>query len=122
MIYQNDRIFIEIEPFEIPWLKIFAKAACKEMSECDEKTRETIYKALDIIERTMLEILSPKKVNIASFGNYLPQVHWHIQARFEEDSYFPEPVWGEKRREAKLEIKNLDHFFEEVKRRLEEEL
>jgi diadenosine tetraphosphate (Ap4A) HIT family hydrolase len=29
-------------------------------------------------------------------GNLLPQVHWHIMARFETDSYFPEPMWGQK--------------------------
>jgi hypothetical protein len=33
------------------------------------------------------------KIDIASFGNLLPQVHWHIMARFETDSYFPEPMW-----------------------------
>ncbi|HHH72870.1 MAG TPA: HIT family protein, partial [Sulfuricurvum sp.] len=41
---------------------------------------------------------------IASFGNMLPQVHWHIMARFKEDSYFPEPMWGEKQRDSRLDL------------------
>jgi diadenosine tetraphosphate (Ap4A) HIT family hydrolase len=42
------------------------------------------------------------KINIASFGNLLPQVHWHIMARFETDSYFPEPMWGQKQRACSM--------------------
>ena len=122
MIFENDRIYIETEPFEIPWLKIFAKAGCKEMSQCDEETKRDIFKALDIIERAMLRMLTPDKINIASFGNYVPKVHWHIQARYRNDSYFPEPVWGAKQRTGSVRIENLDQFYEEVTKRLQEEL
>jgi diadenosine tetraphosphate (Ap4A) HIT family hydrolase len=48
----------------------------------------------------MLSYFNADKINIASFGNLLPQVHWHIMARFETDSYFPEPMWGQKQRAA----------------------
>ena len=40
----------------------------------------------------MLDYFQPDKINIASFANYLPQVHWHIMARFAYDRHFPEPV------------------------------
>jgi diadenosine tetraphosphate (Ap4A) HIT family hydrolase len=63
----------------------------------------------------MLSFFKPKKINIASFGNYMPHVHWHIMARFEEDSYFPEPMWGEKQREGSYELKEFDKFLELLK-------
>ncbi len=122
MVFENDKIFIEVEPFEIPWLKVFAKRSCKEWSECDKETKDEILKAIDIIERAMIDYFNPDKINIASFGNMLPQVHWHVQARFKNDSYFPNPVWGEKRREAHLELPDMGEFIERVRKDLEEGL
>jgi hypothetical protein len=39
-------------------------------------------------------------------------------ARFKNDSYFPEPMWGEKQRDSKLNIKDLDKFYSLVKNKL----
>jgi diadenosine tetraphosphate (Ap4A) HIT family hydrolase len=73
-----------------------------------------IYTLLDLIEKEMLAYYQPKKINIASFGNYMPHVHWHIMARFEEDSYFPEPMWGTKQRESTLELPDLKIFHKNL--------
>ncbi len=112
IIFQNDLIKIEIEPFEIPWLKIFTQKEIKEFSQCDSKTKIAILDALDIIEKEMLVYFQPTKINIASFGNYVPHVHFHIQARFENDSFFPEPTWGQKQRDANLNLSSFDKFYE----------
>ncbi len=113
-IYENKNIRIEIEASEIPWLKIFAQIPCKEMSECDAATRQQIWLLLDLIEREMLRYFKPDKINIASFANYVPQVHWHIMARYKEDSYFPEPMWGKKQREANLDWPPMNSFIHEL--------
>ena len=118
MVYQNDLIFIEVHEAPIPWLKIFAKKSCKEMSECDEATKKEIYRLLELIEKEMIDFFKPDKINIASFGNYLPQVHWHIMARFKEDSHFPEPMWGERQREGKDFTHHLEEFLVRLKDRL----
>jgi len=110
-IFENSLIFIEIEKSEIPWLKIFTKKPYREFSDCPKSVKKEIWRTLDIIEREMLFYYKPIKINIASFGNYMPHVHFHIMARFEEDSYFPEPMWGEKQRESKLELKSFDEFI-----------
>jgi len=91
-VYKNSLIKVEIENSEIPWLKIFTNKKTKEFSQCD--------------------------INIASFGNYVPHVHFHIMARFEEDSYFPEPMWGKIQREAKLDLPSFENFFEIIKNKL----
>jgi diadenosine tetraphosphate (Ap4A) HIT family hydrolase len=113
-IFQNDLIRIEIEESEIPWLKIFAQDACKEMTNCSSEAKQQIWQLLDLIELEMLDYYQPEKINIASFANYIPQVHWHIMARFKEDSYFPEPMWGTKQREAKLNLKNMEGFTKKL--------
>jgi len=118
LLYADKDIKIEIEESEIPWLKIFTQKPYKEMSDVPKETRDKIYYVLNIIEKEMLFYYNPKKINIASFGNYMPHVHWHIMARFEEDSYYPEPMWGTKQREAKLNLPSFVLFCEALKEKL----
>jgi diadenosine tetraphosphate (Ap4A) HIT family hydrolase len=114
IIYENKNIKIETEASEIPWLKIFTQHPYKEMSEVPEVTKFEIYYLLDIIEKEMLSYYNPTKINIASFGNYVPHIHWHIMARFEEDSYFPEPMWGTKQRESNLDLPDFESFCKKI--------
>jgi len=118
LLFKNELINIQIETCEIPWLKIFTNKQIKEFSNCDTKTKQEIWKYLDIIEKTMIEYFNPDKINIASFGNYVPHVHFHIMARFKNDSFFPEPMWGKKQREAKLDLPSFEEFFEKLKTNL----
>ncbi|MCK5854796.1 MAG: HIT family protein [Sulfurovaceae bacterium] len=118
MLYQNRLIKIEVEKSEIPWLKIFTQEPYTEFSECSAEEKLEIWRALDIIEKEMLIFFKPKKINIASFGNYMPHVHWHIMARFEEDSFFPEPMWGEKQRESSFKLEKFDEFLTLLKKKL----
>ncbi len=118
MIYENSLIRVEIEKSEIPWLKIFTQKELKEFSECNQETKMEILRALDIIEKEMISYFNPEKINIASFGNYVPHVHFHIMARFKEDSYFPEPMWGKMQREGKLKLKDFKEFYKLVKEKL----
>lgn len=116
ILYENSHIKIEIETSEIPWIKIFTQEPFKEMSEVPSEIKFQIYELLDLIELQMLEYFEPTKINIASFGNYAPHVHWHIMARFEEDSYYPEPMWGKKQREGNLTLPPLDIFYKNLTR------
>ncbi len=113
-IYENDMLYIEVEDSEIPWLKIFPQSLCKELSDCDEKTREQLFQVMLLIEKQMLKYYNPKKINIAMFGNYLPHLHIHVMARFEDDSYFPEPMWGKKQRESNLTLPSFENFKREL--------
>ena len=116
LVYSNNLIKIEVEKSEIPWLKIFTQEPYKEFSETPNDVKVEIFRVLDIIEKLMLDYFKPKKINIASFGNYIPHVHWHIMARFEEDSYFPEPMWGKKQRVGTYQLKEFDRFLEYLKK------
>ena len=113
-IFESDALRIEIEESEIPWLKIFTKESYRELSMVPDTIKMELFQTLDVIEKEMLAYYQPEKINIASFGNYLPQVHFHIMARFKEDSYFPEPMWGEKQREGSLTLPRFDTFLERL--------
>lgn len=52
------------------------------------------------IERVLIEQLRPTKINLAALGNMVPHLHWHVIARFDWDSHFPQAVWGVRQREV----------------------
>ena len=113
-IWQNDRCYLEIEPSEIPWFKLFTQTPYKEMSDVPPEIRFELFERLDAIERAMREYFQPDKINLASFGNQLPRVHWHIMARFTTDSFFPEPMWGKRQRNATLDLPPLAPFTQRL--------
>jgi len=113
-LYENEWIYIELEKSEIPWLKIFAQQDAKELTDCSTETQQEIFRVLVILEKEMLKYFQPEKINIASFANYLPKVHWHIMARYQKDSYFPEPMWGIKQREADLQLPAMEAFIDQL--------
>ena len=51
------------------------------------------------VEQVLITALQPTKINLAALGNVVPHLHWHVIARFEADSHFPQPVWGAPQRE-----------------------
>jgi diadenosine tetraphosphate (Ap4A) HIT family hydrolase len=113
-VYENDAFYIEVEISTVPWLKVVSKAKEKELSQMSHEKRHQLYDMANAIENRMIAFYSPKKVNIASFGNYLPEVHLHVMARFENDAFFPEPMWGERQRED-LDCKgDFEAFLETV--------
>lgn len=118
MIFQDDFIRVEFENSEIPWIKIFSVREFKELSDCDENTRNRLFEAILICERALKEFYSPDKINIASFANYVPRVHIHVQARFKDDSFFPESMWGKKQRDGMKRDLKLSEFTQFLVKKL----
>lgn len=120
IIYENAHFYIEKENSEIPWVKIFTKEPYKELSDMPKALRLELWEIYDIVEQQMREYYKPDKINMASFANMLPRVHIHVMARFKEDSHFPNPMWGEKLREGKLELPSEDIFYKQMVERLKQ--
>ena len=72
----------------------------REFSQLAPAERQECMEALVAIEQAMLRQLRPAKVNLASLGNAVPHLHWHVIARFEQDSHFPGAVWAQPQRPA----------------------
>jgi len=121
-IYENADFYIEKEESEIPWLKIFTKHPYKELTEMPKSLRLELFDLYFLVEEEMLRYYKPKKINMASFANMLPRVHIHVMARYENDSYFPNPMWGEKQREATLKLPDEELFFKQLIEKIEKKL
>ena len=109
-IWEDENFYIEKHDSKLPWLKLFTKVDYKEINEIPFDRKMEMYGLLEDIERALIEFYNPDKINIASFGNMLPRVHWHIIARFKDDPYFPKTTWEEPVREYKLDLPLFDEF------------
>ena len=118
-IYEDADIYLEWEPSDIPWIKIFTHRPYKELTECPAALRRKLFETYEIVEKAMIDYFHPAKMNMASFGNYLPRVHIHVMARFENDSHFPEPMWGKQQRDSKPDLPSFEEFEALLRQRLE---
>ncbi|MBK7615353.1 MAG: HIT family protein [Burkholderiales bacterium] len=69
-----------------------------ELSDLAVADRAHLMNAVVAVERVLREALSPGKINLAALGNMVPHLHWHVIARFDWDSHFPQPIWGLRQR------------------------
>ncbi len=119
MFYENKLIYIEKEQSQVPWIKIFTKGNYKELSDCPVVLQKELFDKILLCEKAMIEFYKPEKINIASFANYLPRVHFHIIARFKEDAFFPECMWGKQQRDIKvLNLPSFEEFVQFLNRKL----
>lgn len=72
----------------------------REFSDLPRADRIACLDAVTAVEEAMLFHLQPAKVNLATLGNVVPHLHWHVIARFDWDSHFPGPVWAQAQRPA----------------------
>ncbi len=71
-----------------------------EFSDLPADARARCMAVVCCVEQVLRAQLSPTKINLAAFGNMVPHLHWHVIARFDWDSHFPQPVWGSRQREV----------------------
>ena len=69
-----------------------------EMTDLDAATRQQLMRVVFAAEQALRQLMQPTKINLASFGNMVAHLHWHIIARFADDKHFPGSIWGEARR------------------------
>lgn len=76
------------------FLRVVWNAHVREMTDLDPAARCELMDAVWAAEQALRELLDPHKINLASFGNVVPHLHWHVIARWSDDPHFPDPVWG----------------------------
>lgn len=67
----------------------------RELTDLPSSERHRVMEVVFAVEEAMRQVLRPQKVNLASLGNLVPHVHWHVIPRFADDPHFPRPVWAE---------------------------
>ena len=102
VLWQDDccRVVRADEPDYPGFLRVILNAHVKEMTDLPARDQQALMRVVFAAETALREVMAPDKVNLASLGNVVPHLHWHVIPRFADDPHFPNPVWGGKQRAA----------------------
>ena len=98
--------------------RVILNAHAKEMTDLSDGDRARLMSIVYAVEGVLRELLAPDKINLASLGNVVPHLHWHVIPRFADDAHFPNSVWSGKVRENARALPAA--FSRSLRQRLEE--
>lgn len=66
-----------------------------EMSDLSGAEQRHLASVVNAVESALRTLVQPDKINLASLGNLVPHLHWHVIPRWRDDRHFPRPIWAE---------------------------
>ena len=78
-----------------PWLVLVPRrAGASELTDLDETEQVQLLGEISAAAAALKATVPCDKLNIATLGNMVPQLHVHVIARTQSDAAWPKPVWG----------------------------
>ncbi len=69
-----------------------------DMTDLNGAERRHLMSLVFAVEAAVRAVLRPDKINLASLGNLVPHLHWHVIPRWRDDRHFPGAIWAEPQR------------------------
>lgn len=110
------RVVLANEPGYSAFCRVIWNAHVREMTDLPAHDRQHYMEVVFAAEAALRALTQAHKINLASLGNQVPHLHWHVVARFADDRNYPNPVWG------KLEREGGGRVFPQLERQLALEL
>lgn len=102
LIWRGDdcRVILVNDP-ELPgFCRVIWNRHVSEMTDLTYGEREHLMSLVFAVEEAVRQVMHPDKVNIATLGNMVPHLHWHVIPRYKDDAYFPGSAWSQKSQES----------------------
>lgn len=78
-----------------PWIILVPRLqGVTELFHLSPSAQIDYQKETNYLLEAMYGLYNSHKMNIASLGNLVPQLHTHIIARYKDDDAWPSPVWS----------------------------
>lgn len=97
MLWRDEfcRIVLVDDPDYPGFCRVVLERHVKEMTDLAPAERARLMNAVFATEAALRDLVLPRKVNLASLGNAVPHLHWHVIPRHGDDRHFPKPIWAE---------------------------
>jgi len=83
----------------VPWIIIVPEVNVIEFFDIEETQQQTILQQINQLSKFIKSEYKVDKINVATIGNVVKQMHIHVVGRFENDYCWPGVVWGESGKE-----------------------
>jgi diadenosine tetraphosphate (Ap4A) HIT family hydrolase len=102
LIWRGDdcRVIMVNDPDLPGFCRVIWNHHVPEMTDLTYGEREHIMSLVFAVEEVIREVMNPDKVNLATLGNMVPHIHWHVIPRYQDDAYFPGSPWSTRARES----------------------
>lgn len=88
------RVVLVDDPDYPGFCRVIWNAHVREMTDLSAEEQQHCLYVVLAVESALRKVLKPHKINLASFGNMTPHLHWHVIPRYTHDAHFPNPIWG----------------------------
>ena len=78
----------------LPWLILVPESQETEFYHLPQLQQQDILNKINQLSKILIEDFGAKKLNIATIGNIVSQLHIHVIGRSPEDHCWPSVVWG----------------------------
>ena len=80
---------------QYPWCILVPKRPdITEVFDLTAEEQQQLWQESSLLASTMQRLFNADKMNIATLGNVVSQLHIHVISRQTSDSAWPAPVWG----------------------------
>ncbi|MET3107679.1 diadenosine tetraphosphate (Ap4A) HIT family hydrolase [Oxalobacteraceae bacterium GrIS 2.11] len=123
IVQHQDWRVVEVNDSHYPgFCRVIWNAHVKEMTELNATQRNQMMDVVWQVEAVIREVMQPHKVNLASLGNVVPHVHWHVIPRYTDDMHFPNPIWGKVERSVNDNLLHRQTLAATLKSAIQEKL
>ena len=78
-----------------PWfILVPRREEVSELFQLDGADQQSLWRETTALAETLKDTFGADKMNIATLGNMVSQLHMHVIARRRDDAAWPAPVWG----------------------------
>lgn len=78
----------------LPWFILVPETAVTDLLDLPKDAQNLAMMEAAMVSRFITQELLYPKINFASIGNVVPQLHLHVVGRRPDDPCWPAPVWG----------------------------
>lgn len=78
-----------------PWFILVPRRAdISELFQLDTGDQQQMWRETTFLAEVLKDSFDADKMNVATLGNVVSQLHMHVIVRRHEDAAWPAPVWG----------------------------
>ncbi|MGO3028121.1 HIT family protein [Pseudomonas helleri] len=78
-----------------PWfILVPRREGISELFQLDDADQQLMWAETTALTGVLKELFTADKMNVATLGNVVSQLHMHVIARYASDAAWPGPVWG----------------------------
>jgi diadenosine tetraphosphate (Ap4A) HIT family hydrolase/predicted GNAT family N-acyltransferase len=96
VLAQDDRTRV-IQVGDLDWpgfRRVIWQEHVSEMTDLTADQQRNLFQTVLTQEAELRQQYKPDKINLASLGNMVPHLHWHVICRWRTDPYWPGSLWS----------------------------